>query len=207
MYIKLTKIKAFLAITIAIFLTSGCSHRDLTQSNHEKQSSNQNNLSQKTTVTPTTSALPEINYKLGDVIAIADDNINLKFTVNARRFHPGKGVIKPNQGNKWILVKMTIANQGKEPKKFSVISFALMDSQHKTYDVALLAGSLADVESPTGEINPGEKRQGEIAFEIPENAGELKLLFKPNSSICADAAKEQKVLPSVNCEAIVVKLD
>lgn len=202
---KLTKINVFLAITIAILLPSGCSDRNLTQSHHERQSSNQNKLSQETTPTPTTS--PEINYKIGDVIAMADDKINLKFTVNGRRFHPGRGVIKPNKGNKWILVKMTIANQGKEPKKFSVISFALMDSQNKSYDVALLAGSLPDVESPTGEINPGEKRQGEIAFEIPDNVRELKLLFKPNSSICAEAAKEQKVLPSVNCEAIVVNLD
>ncbi|MCP2729462.1 DUF4352 domain-containing protein [Limnofasciculus baicalensis] len=191
-------------ITIVIALFMGCSDRNVPQLNTESESTSRNQSSQKNSSIPPS---PKHTYKIADAISITDKNLNLQFTVNGTREHPGKGVIKPNQGHKWILVNTTIANKGQESKKFSVISFAMMDGQNNTYDVALLAGALEDVESPTGDISPGEKRQGEVAFEVPGNSKGLKLLFKPNSSICDRSANEPKALVDINCQPILVNLD
>ncbi len=207
MNIKLIKNIISIPIIMAIALFMGCSDRNITQSNPKSESTSSNHSSQKSSLTSSSLPSPKHTYKIADAISITDKNLNLKFTVNGTREHSGKGVIKPNRGHKWVLVNTTIANKGKESKKFSVISFALMDGQNNTYDVALLAGALQDVESPTGDITPGGKRQGEVAFEVPENAKELKLLFKPNSSLCDGSANEQNVLKGINCKPILVKLD
>ncbi len=204
MNIKLIKNIISTPIIIAIAPFMGCSDRNIPQLNTEAESTSRNQLSQKN---PSIPPFLKHTYKIGEIVSITDKNLNLQFTVNGTREHSGKGVIKPNQGHKWILVNTTIANKGQESKKFSVISFAMMDGQNNTYDVALLAGALEDVESPTGDISPGEKRQGEVAFEVPENAKELKFLFKPNSSICDSSANEPKALVGINCQPILVKLD
>ena len=201
------KITSWTSITIVITLILGCSSQNNPQSNTESQTTSNNQLSQENHLTPSIPPSPKRTYKIGEVVSITDKNINLQFTVNGTREHPGKGVIKPNRGHKWILVNTTIVNKGQKSQKFSVISFALMDNQNNAYDVALLAGALQDVKSPTGEITPGEQRRGEVAFEVPENAKELTLFFKPNSSICEGSGNDQKALASTNCEAIFVKLD
>lgn len=135
-----------------------------------------------------------------------DKNLSLQFKVNGIREHPGKGVIQPSSGHKWIVVSTTIANKGQEAKTFSVVSFELMDSQNNPYEVALLAGALEDVKSPTGSINPGDQRRGEVAFEVPESAQGLKLLFQPNRDTCEPVAGQQKASETVNCEPVAIKL-
>lgn len=204
MYRKLIQLTSSILLTIVIALMLGCSAQNKTQSNPKSESTSSNHSSQKNnSILPS----PKHSYKIAETISIMDKNLSLQFTVNGTREHPGKGVIKPNRGHKWILVNTTIANKGKELRKFSVISFALMDRHNNTYDVALLAGALEDVESTTGDISPGEQRRGEVPFEVPKNATGLKLLFKPNSSICDASANEPKVLAGINCEPILVKLD
>jgi len=145
-------------------------------------------------------------YGVGEVIAIKNDNLDVQFTVNDMREHQGKGVLKPNQGHKWILVDTTIANKGEEVKTFSVISFELMDTENNQYEVSLLAGALDDVNSPTGAIKPGEKLQGELVFEVPETAQELKLVFHPNLSDCPVSTTEPKTSVKADCESIMVEL-
>jgi hypothetical protein len=105
------------------------------------------------------------------------------------------------------VVDTTIANKGQEAKTFSIVSFELIDRQNHPYEVALLAGALDDIKSPTGEIDPGDQRRGEVAFEVPESVKELKLLFKPNSGDCEAPASKPKASGTLNCEPIVVKLE
>ena len=143
---------------------------------------------------------------MGDVVSIKDKNLSLQFKVNGIREHPGKGVIKPSSGHKWIVVSTTIANKGQEAKTLSVVSFELMDSQNNPYEVALLAGALEDVQSPTGSIQAGDQRRGEVAFEVPERAQGLKLLFQPNRDACEAVAGQPKAAETVNCEPVAIKL-
>lgn len=163
--------------------------------------------SQGTALQPSAQSLSKSTHTIGEIVSIQDKRHNLEFTVNGIREHKGKGVLKPNQGNKWILVKTTTINKGQEPKTLSLASFGLIDNKNTPYQVALLAGALEDVESPTGQLNPGDSRQGEVAFEVPQSAKGFKLIFQPNSGDCQALASKPKASETLNCEPIAVKLD
>ncbi|HEY9633699.1 MAG TPA: DUF4352 domain-containing protein [Coleofasciculaceae cyanobacterium] len=152
-------------------------------------------------------SVPKSTHPIGEVVSIQDKQFNWEFTVDGIREHKGKGVLKPNQGNKWILVKTTTVNKGQDTQTLSLASFELIDSKNNSYEVALLAGALEDVESPTGQLKPGDVRQGEVAFEVPAAATGLKLLFKPNSGDCQAIASKQKTSATPNCKPIAVKLN
>jgi hypothetical protein len=81
-----------------------------------------------------------------------------------------------------------------------------MDSKNNQYEVALLAAALEDVKSPTGQIKPGDERRGEVAFEVPENAQGLKVLFQPNRNACEALASKPKASETLNCEPIAIEL-
>jgi hypothetical protein len=163
------------------------------------------NSSPETPLKPLALPIPKSTYSIGQVVSINEKDLTLQFTVNGMREHEGKGVIKPNQGNKWIVVDTTTVNKGQKPKTLSVTSFELIDSENHPYQVALLAGALDDVKSPTGQIAPGDKRRGEVTFEVPEKAKGLKLLFKPNSD-CEALASKPKESGKLKCTPILVKL-
>ncbi len=206
----LKKITGWTATLTLLALVAGCPStkpsQEISQSTGDSAQSSTNNSSQQTPSTPSVPLRTKSTYDMGEVISIKEKNLSLQLTVNGLREHKGKGVIKPNQSNKWIVVDTTISNKGQEPKTFSVVSFGIIDNENKQYDVALLAGSLDDIKSPTGQINPGEERRGEVAFEVPERAKELKLLFKPNTSDCKAFASKEKASEKLDCELIVVKL-
>ncbi|HEY9606940.1 MAG TPA: DUF4352 domain-containing protein [Allocoleopsis sp.] len=143
-------------------------------------------------------------HRMGEGVAIKDSNLNLQLTVNGTRNHQGKGVIKPNKGHKWIVVSTTIANQGQQPQIIAVSGFKLVDSQNKLYDVALLASALDDIQSPTGEIKPGDKQSGEVVFEVPESAKGLRLVFQPQ--LACDASASERTSETANCKPVVVDL-
>lgn len=185
-----------------VALIVGCSSTKPTQNQNPS-----NNSSPETGAKSLAQSLPKTTYNIGQVVSIKDKNLNIEFTVNGIREHKGKKVLQPSSGNKWILVKTTIANKGQKPETFSVVSFELIDNKNKQYDVALLAAALDEVQSPTGQIVPGERHSGEVPFEVPKSAKGLKLLFKANSSDCEALASKQKASNTLNCEPIVVKLD
>ncbi|HAG83623.1 MAG TPA: DUF4352 domain-containing protein [Cyanobacteria bacterium UBA12227] len=191
----------WIATLTLLTLIASCSTQNNSQSTKVASPNLKNNSSQQTPLSS------KSIHNLGERVSIKDKNLNLQFTVNGTREHPGKGVIKPNRDHKWIVVDMTIANKGQESKTFSVISFEVTDSKNKSYEVALLAGALEDIETPTGEIIPGKERRGELAFEVPEGAKELKLNFKPNSSECDASTTDSKTLTTINCEPIVINLN
>ena len=207
----LKTLKGWIATITLLALVAGCSSterpHDTSQSTSKDAEKSSSQPFEETTLKPSPLSLPKTIHEIGIPISIKDETLDLEFKVNGIREHQGKGVIKPNQGQKWILVSTTIANKGKTPQTISVVSFGLIDAKDNLYEVALLAGALDDVQSPTGQLTPGNEQQGEVAFEVPEGAKELKLIFKPNSINCEASASKQKASESLNCEPIVVKLD
>lgn len=201
---KFRKVSGWTTTLTLLALVVGCSPSVPPQPPSPGSSTNS---SQETSSQPSAQPLPKSTHSIGELVSVQDKRLNLDFTVNGQREHKGKGVLKPNNGNKWILVNTTIANKGQEPKTLSIASFGLIDDKNNQYEVALLAGALDDVESPTGQLKPGTQHQGEVAFEVPTGAKGLKLLFKPNNSDCQAVAAKPKASETLNCEPIVVKLD
>lgn len=169
-------------------------------------SSKNSTSTQNTNSKPWVQPLPKSVHKVGEAVSIKDENLNVQLTVKGIREHQGKRVLKPNEGNKWVLVDTKIVNKGTKPKTISVMSFQVFDSENKPHDVALLAGALEDVKSPTGELNPGEEQRGEVPFEVPQKAKGLKLVFSPNMNECKAPDTKKKSSATLNCEPIVVKL-
>lgn len=207
----LRKLTAWTTTLTVLSFVAACSSQKPSQNTAPEvgtPTQNSANKSPETTaLKPSVSPLAKTTHNVGEVVSVNDQNLNVQLTVNGIREHKGKGVIKPNRGNKWLVVSTTIANKGKEAKTFSVVSFKLLDNQNNPYEVALLAASLEDVKSPTGQIKPGEQRRGEVAFEVPENAKGLKLLFQPNRSACEAPASQSKASETLNCEPVMVKLN
>lgn len=185
----------------------GCAAKEPPQSTSQDSGYSNSQPPQETTAKPSPLLLPKATYAIGEPVAIKDKNLDLEFTVNGIREHQGKGVIKPNQGQKWILVSTKVLNKGQKPQTISVVSFGLVDDKNNQYEVALLAGALDDVESPTGQLSSGKEQQGEVAFEVPKAAKGLKLVFKPNSINCEESTAKQTNPETLNCEPVVVKLN
>ncbi|MEQ8963855.1 MAG: DUF4352 domain-containing protein [Coleofasciculus sp. C2-GNP5-27] len=198
MYKTLKRIGAIASITF-LTITLGCSPSEQNAGTIESR----DRRSGETTDSLSTKPISAPTHSVGEVISISQNNLNLQFTVNSTRVHPGKGVIQPNQGNQWVVVDTTLVNQAQQPQTFSVVSFEIIDGNNNTYEVALLASALEDIETPTGEINPGDKRQGQLVFEVPEDTTNLKLLFQPNPIKCEEKSTAAKGL---DCQPIVVKL-
>jgi hypothetical protein len=205
----LKALMGWIATITLLALIAACSSTERPHNTSESTSAENSSSqpSEETALKPSPLSLPKTIHDIDIPISIKDKNLDLEFKVNGIREHQGKGVIKPNQGQKWIVVSTTITNKGQTSQTISVVSFGLIDSNNNQYEVALLAGALDDVQSPTGQLSPGDEQQGEVAFEVPEGTKELKLLFKPNSINCEASASKQKTSESLNCEPIVVKLD
>ncbi len=59
----------------------------------------------------------------------------------------------------------------------SLMMFKMADSEGYNYSV-----TIADSSKPSldGELGPGRKMRGEIAFEVPTDATGLELIFEPD---------------------------
>jgi hypothetical protein len=196
--------------TISLFISvAGCSASGLIPGTSSKQEASPTTDKEQTTKSKSSEkSLPKITGNIGEVMPIKDKNLNMTFRVNGTREHSGKRVLKPNKGNKWILVDTTIVNQAQKSTILPVVAFKVIDNANKEYEVALLAGALDDVKSPTGEIKPGGEKRGEVAFEVPEKAKGFKLIFNPNINECK-ALDSSKSKPSsmLYCTPVFISLE
>lgn len=113
-------------------------------------------------------------YKVGDVIAMGTSTL----TINEILFPAGDQFIKPNEGNKFIVVDLTIENKGTTAITVStLLQMWLKDDAGRKYDVDLMATSASGGSTPDGEISPGEKVRGQVGFQVPENATGLVFVF------------------------------
>jgi len=112
-------------------------------------------------------------FNIGDIAQIND----VTYTVNGTREVPENRYLSPEKGNIWYAIDITIENKGGENFNFSsMLMFTLMDDESNSYDVAIVPDLKGSVD---GEIAPGSSLRGEVAFEIPQDAKDLKLEIDP----------------------------
>lgn len=156
---KLFKI-GILVFTL-IILIMGC-----TESNVEEtpEGSDQNIADDGTTEGPTDEPAEEPS---GGVFAVGDtaDFDGLKITLNGVRTSQGDEYFPP-ENDKFILIDLTIENTTNEAQTVSTLmQMSLMDPESFAYDVAIFADTKGSVD---GEIAPGRKVRGEVAFDVPQ---------------------------------------
>jgi len=129
------------------------------------------------TVDPPTNIAGETTqqtFNIGDVIAMGTTNL----TVNEVQYPAGDQYNKPNDGFKFLVVDLTIENQGATAITVSTfLQMSLKDASGQNYDVDFGASMASGGSSPDGEISPGEKLRGQVGFQVPENVTDLVFVF------------------------------
>ncbi|WP_088226762.1 DUF4352 domain-containing protein [Desulfosporosinus sp. FKB] len=131
-----------------------------------------------TSSTPTTdqsSAPKNETFKVGDTFKLGD----LQYKVNGIRTSGGKNqYMKPKDGNVFLLIDMTIVNNGSQDASISsMLSFKLTDKDGRSQDISIEALSEANGKLD-GSIPPGKKMTGELGYEVPKASKSFELEIK-----------------------------
>ncbi|NOZ71637.1 MAG: DUF4352 domain-containing protein [Chloroflexi bacterium] len=116
----------------------------------------------------------QTTFAIGDVIEVGD----LVVIVNNVAFPPGDEFNKPDKDNKFVVVDLTLKNNGSKSVAISsLLQMSLKDTTGQKYGVDLMATVASGGSTPDGEIAPGEKVRGQVGFQVPESAEGLVFVF------------------------------
>ena len=119
------------------------------------------------------SKAPEV-YAVGDSVKMG----GLVFTVNGTRTATGSEFIKPDEGDIYFIADCTLENTAAEVAHISsLLMFKLVDADGYNYDITIGPETKGSLD---GELAPGRKMRGELAFEVPAQVNSLELIFEPN---------------------------
>jgi len=119
----------------------------------------------------------EIIYQVGDIVRI-DQTI---LVVLGWDQPPGGDLNPPAEGKKYLVVDLMIANQGK--RSFSVTPAFQMTLKHpdgQKYNINGKANLASGMNTPSGEVNPGEVIRGKVGFHVPEKLADFRFVYEAN---------------------------
>jgi len=112
-------------------------------------------------------------HKIGDTVELKD----FKITINGvRKITADKNnIVKPKNGNEFILIDCTIENISSETKDVSAINiFKVVDKDGASYDKTLFTDTNGNLE---GKIEPTKIIKGEYWVEVPTGKDVAELEF------------------------------
>lgn len=140
---------------------------------------------------PAASKAPQV-FKVGDTVDI--DGVQLK--VNKVDFNPGSDISKPNAGNQYVIVNVTITNKSKDSVDYNPFDFKLDDAGNQTDLSEMLMDSNGNqVVTDTlqsGTLAPGGSVTGSMVGQA-KIGGQYKLIYTGNMFL-----KESKVTIQLN---------
>jgi Na+-transporting methylmalonyl-CoA/oxaloacetate decarboxylase gamma subunit len=114
-------------------------------------------------------------YTVGEPIKIGDKTLTV---TNVGDFVSSNEFDQPAEGKERIMVGVTINNDSDQPISYNVLDFKVEDSNgNRTSDIFAV-----DVPNQlsAGELAPGGKVSGNMAFEIPAGESNAKLVVTPS---------------------------
>lgn len=119
----------------------------------------------------------EIIYDVGDIISIND----VILVVLGWDQPPGGDLNPPDEGKKYLVVDLMIANQGERSFSSSpVFQMTLKDPAGQKYNVNGKANIASGSNPPNGEVNPGEVIRGKVGFHVPEEVTGFTFVYEAN---------------------------
>ena len=119
----------------------------------------------------------ETIYEVGDIVSINDAVL----VVLGWDQPPGGDFNPPDNGKKYLVVDLMIANQGERSFNSSpVFQMTLKDRSGQKYNINGKANLASGSNSPNGEINPGEVVRGKVGFHVPENLTNFIFVYEAN---------------------------
>lgn len=109
------------------------------------------------------------NVSLGTKI----DAQGVAYTVNSFRTSTGSDFFKPKQGHIYYMIDIEVENNSDKTVPISsMIMFSLLDGEGYKQKIAIAPDAKGSVD---GEVLPGKKLRGEIAYEVPIDAKGLEI--------------------------------
>lgn len=120
------------------------------------------------------SAVNQQLFNMGDTVSMG----NLEVTLNSARWDSGNQFMQPDEGERWLVLDLTITNMADEAVAISsLLMFSLYDEDAYSCDMEIFADTKGNLD---GEVGAGRKMRGEIAFSVDENQNQWELIFEPN---------------------------
>jgi hypothetical protein len=158
----------FWFVCCSIFILTGCQVEKQPQKIGELDETNQaesNPISNETI------------YSVGDIISI--DNAIL--VVLGWDQPPGGDLNPPDEGKKYLVVDLMLANQGQRSFTSSpVFQMTLKSQSGQKFNLNGKANLAAGSSQPNGEINPGEIIRGKVGFQVPEDLTDFIFVYEAN---------------------------
>lgn len=114
-------------------------------------------------------------YKIGDTVT----HNNYELIVEGVEKSEGNEFEKPKDGHEFVIVKVTINNNGEEDISYNPFDFKLKNSQGQITEQGLITVD-SDTSLSSGELAPGGSVTGTIPFEAPKDDPDLRLIFEPD---------------------------
>jgi hypothetical protein len=119
----------------------------------------------------------EVIYKVGDIVSINDAVL----VILGWDQPPGGDFNPPDEGKKYLVVDLMIANQGERSFNSSpVFQMTLKDPSGQKYNINGKANIASGSNTPNGEVNPGEVIRGKVGFHVPEDLTNFIFIYEAN---------------------------
>ncbi|QDI93139.1 DUF4352 domain-containing protein [Salicibibacter halophilus] len=119
--------------------------------------------------------LEEQTFTVGD--AVEHDDYGL--TVESVEFSSGDEIDNPDSGNEYVIVEVTIDNDGEDTISYNPYHFSIQNSDGNITDQSFSTID-SDTSLSSGDLAPDGTVSGTIVFEAPEDDPELTLIFEPS---------------------------
>jgi hypothetical protein len=129
-----------------------------------------------TKATETATPAPKAVYSVNDPATIGDQTLTV--TGVQRNYNSGNQYVKPDAGKEYVVVSVTIQNNGSDQVSFTTYDFQVQDSNGVQKTEAFVTGVENQLQS--GNLAPRGKVSGNLAYEVPKEDTGLKLIFKPS---------------------------
>lgn len=117
------------------------------------------------------------DYKIFEIGTITKIS-NLHFCVNSARWSKGDELFLPKPDHIFLILDCTINNLDDKPIAISSMMMSkLNDEEGYSQDHNWFVDTKGQLD---GELSPGQKMRGEIAFEVEKNQTSWEFIFKPD---------------------------
>lgn len=116
-------------------------------------------------------------FKPGDTIEF--DSKKVTVAAPQRNWSTGNEYIKPNSGNEFVKVQVTIENNSSSEASYNTFDWKMQDSKGVIKDVASVAFGV-DGALSSGQLAPKGKVAGFLVFEVPSGDTGLTLRYSPS---------------------------
>ena len=114
------------------------------------------------------------HFKVGETVKVGD---TWEVTVNSVKTSDGDDVIKPDAGNTFLIVNVTVKNiSSKEQNISSLLNFKLKDKDGTEGKDALLTSGVTP--APNGKVAAGDKSKGDLTYQVSTSQKSFTLAFE-----------------------------